>query len=236
MASHGKQRHLKRQNVSVSSGLPRKGSMWMKKAMPGKHSSSESIPLVFLLRDKLGLAENARQAKKLLIQGEVLIDGLKANDLGTPVGLMDIISIPKAGKYYRITVSKGKFALQELKPDKTGVKYCRIDGKTINKKGKVQLNLHDSRVMLIEKEEDRFKVGDTILVSVPKQELKGFLKLEKGALCVVFKGRHAGETATLEEILSREGSKPADAKLSAGGKELITLKDYLIVVDEDFKG
>jgi small subunit ribosomal protein S4e len=89
--------------------------------------------------------------------------------------------------------------------------------------------------MLIEKEEDRFKVGDTILVSVPNQEMKGFLKMEKGAPCLVFKGRHSGELAVLEEILSREGSKPADARLTTEGKELITLKNYLFVVDKDFK-
>jgi hypothetical protein len=39
----------------------------------------------------------------------------------------------------------------------------------------------------------------------------------------------------LSKIIEHEGSKASDAVLSADGKELITLKDYLFVVDKDFK-
>lgn len=235
MASHGSARHLKRQNLSVRTGLPRKGSLWVKKTSAGKHSARESMPLLLLLRDKLSLAETSRQAKKLLSAGDVLIDGFRASALDAPVGLMDLISISKLSKTWRLVVEKGKMQAKEVSGDKASkVKYCRIIGKTLVGKGKVQLNLHDSRNLIIEKEEDRFKVGDTILVSVPKQELKGFLKMEKGAECLVFKGRHAGKVGTLQEILDREGSKPADARLSSDGKELVTLKDYLFVIDKDY--
>ncbi|MFH1056440.1 MAG: 30S ribosomal protein S4e [Candidatus Micrarchaeota archaeon] len=234
MAGHGKKRHLKRPNLPVWSRLARKGStLWLMKSLPGKHSMRESVSLLMLLRDKLSIVENARQARKILSAGEVLVDGVNVKKLGLPVGLMDLVSIPKLDACYRISVSKKGLELKPIKQSDAGVKYCRIVGKTVSGKGKVQLNLHDSRNVLIEKEEDRFKVGDTIVLSIPKQEIKGFLKMEKGAKCLVFKGKHAGKTGVLEEIMSREGSKPSDARLSANGESIITLKDYLMVVDDN---
>ena len=234
MAVHGKKRHLKRQNLPLTTGLKRKGDLWVAKPSPGKHSIKESITLVALLRDKLSLTETSRQAKKLLNQGEVLVDGVKAKKLSMPVGLMDVISIPKIGLHYRVSVLKGILSLHEISAEASKTKYCRVKGKKIVKKGKVQLNLHDARNVLIEREEDRFKTGDTVLLSIPKQEIKGFLKMEKGAKCLVFKGKHAGEIGVLEEVVARSGSHSDNAKLKVNTREVITLKEYLMVVDKNF--
>ncbi|MEM4255306.1 MAG: 30S ribosomal protein S4e [Candidatus Norongarragalinales archaeon] len=235
MAVHGKRRHLNRQNLPLATKIHRKGkTQWVKKPIPGKHSIKSSIPLLLILRDRLGLVENSRQAKRLLNAGEVLVDGVKTKFLGTPVGLMDVVSVAKLGVYYRVIVQKGALAFKQIDESQAKTKYCRIIGKTTSGKGKVQLNLHDSRNFVIEKEEDQFKVGDTVVTSIPKQELKGFLKMEKGAKCLVFKGKHAGTVGVLEETLERAGSKATEARLNAGGESFITLKDYLIVVDDKF--
>src|SRR3989344_4379134 len=227
MAGHGKNRHLKRQNLTLVSGIARKGPDWVVKPIPGKHKILESISLLALLRDRLHLAENSRQAKKLLINGEVLIDGLKPKKLGMPVGLMDVVSLPTLHKNYRVVIAKGVLNLREISEEHAKTKYCRINGKKISKKGKVQLNLHDSRSVLIEKEEDRFATGDTLLIAIPKQAIKGFLKMEKGAKCLVFKGKHAGATGELDEVLERAGSMASNARINVGGESVTTLKDYL---------
>lgn len=235
MAGHGKKRHLNRQNLPLVTKIARKGkTQWVKKPIPGKHSISSSIPLLLLLRERLSIAESSRQAKRILNNGEVLIDGMKTKFLGTPIGLMDVVSVPKIPVFYRVVILKGALFLKPIDENQAKVKYCRIIGKTTSKKGKVQLNLHDSRNFLIEKEEDRFKVGDTVITSIPKQQISGFLKMEKGAKCLVFKGKHAGTIGVLEEILERAGSKAAEARLNADGASFITLKDYLVVVDDKF--
>lgn len=234
MAGHGRKRHLNRQNLPLSTKIARKGKQWVKKPIPGKHPKKSSISLLLLLRERMGVVESSRQAKKILDSGEVLVDGVKAKFLGTPVGLMDVVSFPNLGTAYRVVVEKGFLALKPASKEQAGVKYCRIIGKTTVNKGKVQLNLHDSRNVLIEKEEDRFKVGDTLITSLPKQQMKGFLKMEKGAKCLVFKGKHAGTIGVLEGLLERAGSKATEARLNAGGESFITLKDYLIVVDDNF--
>jgi len=169
-----------------------------------------------------------------LNNGDVFIDGAKVKLLGTPVGLMDVVSLPRLGEDYRVSILKGSLVLDKISAEQAKLKYCRIIGKTTIKKGKVQLNLHDARNFVIEKEEDRFKVGDSIITSLPKQQIKGFLKMEKGAKCLVFKGKHAGTVGVLEEILERAGSKASEARLNSGGDSFITLKDYLIVVDDNF--
>lgn len=235
MASHGKQRHLKRMASAKAAGLSKKTFVWTKKPAPGPHASKECIPLSLLLKEILNVASSNNEVKKLLIKHQVLVDGRFVSQTGFPVGLMDVTSIPAIGKHYRLVTVKGILRPVEITADQSKTKLCKIVDKTVVKQGKVQLEFHDGRTLLIEKEEDRFKPGDSLKISIPKQSIQGFLKLEKGATCLIYKGKHAGVLATLSHILEREGSKASDAVLSSNGKEYITLKEYLFVVDKEFK-
>ncbi|MBI5229156.1 30S ribosomal protein S4e [Candidatus Micrarchaeota archaeon] len=236
MARKGKSRHLKR--ISAPSILPvkKKGSVWLKKPLPGMHRKEEAIPLGVLLRDVLGVAETMKEAKKLLKSGEVLVDGKQVREEGFGVGVMDVVSIPKLGKNYRVLLVKDKLRFFEIPQEEAGIKLCKIVDKKIVGNSRIQLNLHDGRNYVIEKEEDQFKTGDTLRMGIPGQKLEGFLKLEKGARCYIAKGRHAGEIAVLDDILERAGSKESDARLhKENGSEIITLKSYLFVVDSKFQ-
>lgn len=218
-----------------AAGLSKKNCLWTKKPVAGPHASSQCIPIALLLKEVLHVASTAREAKRLLFAKEVVVDGKPVYDAGFPVGLMDVVSVPKLGKHFRVIVKHGVLRPVEIAEAQAKSKLCKIIDKTVVRQGKIQLEFHDGRTSLIEKEEDRFKPGDTVKVSLPKQAIEGFLKLEKGAACYVYKGKHAGALATLSEIVEREGSKASDAILAADGKQLITLKDYLFVVDKDFK-
>ncbi|MFH1779974.1 MAG: 30S ribosomal protein S4e [Candidatus Micrarchaeota archaeon] len=235
MARKGMVKHLKRIASTVFRGLPRKGAKWLKRTIPGKHAAKEAITLSELLTEKLKLVENSKQAKKILHDSNVLIDGIPVKNAKTPVGLMDVVSLPKLGKHYRVSTKKGAIALIEIKPEETKTKYCKIIGKTTTKKGKIQLNLHDSRNYLIEKEEDNFKVGDTLVLSIPKQELKTTIKLSKGVLCLIYKGKNSGTMGKLEEVLERKGGTEDNVKVKTSEGEQITLKSYLFAIDEKFK-
>jgi len=227
---------LKRLASPVAWGVGRKGINWAPKTSPGAHSREESMPLLVLIRDKLDLAENSREVKRALNAGKILVDGRRITDQNFGVGLMDTISIPSQKNYYRTLFHGKKLTLLEIDEKRAGIKYCKVINKRSIKKGIVQLNLHDGRNLLVEKEEDRFKPGDTLKIAVPMQKLEGFKKFEPGARCLVYKGRHAGEIGELVEVSERAGSKPADAKLKTPKGEIITLKDYLFVVDSEFKG
>jgi len=214
----------------------RKKSMWVRKPAPGRHPLVECLALSTLLRDVMGLVEDTSQARKLLNEGRILIDGKAARDPKMGVGLMDLVEIPLLKAHYRIMVLAGKLIPIPISEAESKFKLCKVIGKTIISQNKVQLNFHDGRSQLIDSEEDRFTPGDTVKLSIPKQKIEGFVKLEKGARCYVYRGKHAGKVAMLEEVLERKGSRESDARLkTAEGGELITVKGYLFAVDKDFQ-
>ncbi|MFH0973470.1 MAG: 30S ribosomal protein S4e [Candidatus Micrarchaeota archaeon] len=230
MAGHGCSRHLKALAAPSALRVQRKKTKFVKKAGAGPAELKGAMPLIFVLRDALRLAGDAREAKKVFNEKSVFVDGRVVRDAGFPVGLMSVVSIPVINAFYRLVIRKNKLELKAIPAENAGVKYCRVEDKKTVKKGRIQLVLHDGRSVLIEKEEDRFKTGDTLKLELPKQEIKSFLKLEKNAFCYVAHGKHSG---ALAKLASLEGKTAKLASLE-GGTELITLKDYVFVVDEDF--
>lgn len=215
--------------------VARKTTTWLKKQSAGPHSNQESMPAVVVLRDVLKVAGDAREVKKILNSNLFLVDGKPVHEPGFPIGLMDLVALPKMKATYRVIISKGKLVLLPVTEDDGKQKLCKIVNKKIVRGGRIQLNLHDGRSYLIEKEEDQFKVGDTVKLTIPEQKLEGFLKLEKGATCYIWKGKHSGKVGKLEKIIEFPYGTPSDAVLKEeNGNELITLKEYLFVVDKGF--
>jgi len=234
MASHGSSKHQKRMAAPKASRVARKTHVWLQKPNAGPHAKDHSLALGTLLVEQLKICETQRLAKKLVTKGKVLVDGRNVADVKFPMGLMDILSIPALQKHYVMLIQGGQLVPVEISDQQAKTKLCRVMDKTVLPGGRIQLHLHDGRNLLIVREEDRFKTGDTVKVAVPKQTLQGFLKLEKGATCYIHQGRHSGQTAKLDGIVDREGSRRAEANLSADGHNLITLKDYLFVVEPGF--
>jgi len=236
LAKHGGTRHLKRISTPAVIPIARKKMLWFKKTGPGPHAKRASASLAYFIRDALHFAVDFREVKHLIKNGEVAVDGVFSRDEKRPVGLMDVLSIPKLKTAYRIVFINRRLLPIAIPFEQAAWKYCKIVGKRVAKKGKTQLVLHDGRSILVEKEKSGgFKPGDSVKLSVPKQSIKTVLKREKGALCYIPFGKHSGEVAKLAEILERKGSESNNALLKAGEKELITLQDYLFVVDEEFK-
>ena len=50
----------------------------------------------------LKLVDNAREAKRILYEGKVLVDGKIKKDYKLPVGIFDIISVPLLNQQYRM--------------------------------------------------------------------------------------------------------------------------------------
>lgn len=226
---------MKRLAASRLLAIERKSCAFLTKPLPGMHELGEAIPLLVLVRDVLHLAGSKREAKAILAGSEVLVDGVPRTGEGFPVGLMDVVSIPKLNVHYRIVAKHGKLLPEAINAQEAGIKLCKVVGKRLVRGGRIQLAFHDGRTQLIEKEEDRFSLGDTVKLRVPKQAIEGFLKLEKGARCYIHSGKHAGELATLEQVLERAGSAPSEVRLRVGDNEIITRKDYVLVVDDGFK-
>ncbi len=115
------------------------------------------MPIMIVIRDMLGLCDNASEGVKILSGRDVLVDGRVVTDPKFPVGLMDVVSIPKINQHYRMVLDRnGKLRLVTVPEGKEKWKLCRIEDKTTVTGGKTQLNLHDGRNVLVEK--DDFKL------------------------------------------------------------------------------
>lgn len=213
--------------------IARKKHVFMAKPLPGTHGTERAIAAVVLLRDLLRVADNTREVKGVLAQRQMLVDGKAVRSKNSPVGLMDVVSLPAAGAFYRVLVDrKGRATLLKIGESDAGFKLCKITGKHVAAKGRMQLTLHDGRSVLAD---GAYATGDTLKLAVPEQEIIAHYKLEKGARCLITRGRHAGETATLEEIYPATATRSAQARLSMPGASFITVRDYLFVVGDDVR-
>jgi small subunit ribosomal protein S4e len=154
------------------------------------------------------------------------VDGRVVSDTGFPVGLMDVVSMPKVGLHFRMMIDrKGKFRLVKLAAGKETWKLCRIEGKTTVPGGKTQLNLHDGRSVLVGK--DSYKVGDVVKLEVPSQKILDTYKLAKGSYAIITSGSSVGELEVIEEYLVQRTIAPNLVKFRDGK---LTVKDNVFVV------
>lgn len=233
MAKRGGTKHLKR--IASAKAVPikdKKASTWMTKAAPGPHPAKHAIPLGVLVRDVLGIALTLREVRRILAGRMLEVDGRVRTDEKFPVGLMDVVSFPKSGKHYRIMIDeKGRLIPHEVGKNEAGSKILRVVKKHTVPGGKINITLHDGRNMLAD---NHVHVGDSVVVSLPKAELKTHLKRDKGSRCLVVEGKHAGRIVKLKEIIERKGGKPPEAVVQNKAEEFVTVAKYLFVVDEAF--
>lgn len=189
--------YLKRLNAPRSWLIDRKVRTFISKPNPGAHPLDRGLPLGFVLQH-LGFAKTAREVKKLLLSKHIIVDGRRVVDHRLPVGLFDSIEIPDTKQHFRVSIdTKGRLTLNAADKDLKH-KPCRIVGKTALSKGKLQVNLVDSRNLQMDKAP--YKVGDTLVIEVPSQKVIKHLKLEPGAKILITAGRYVGKTANVSNL------------------------------------
>ncbi len=222
-------KHQKRITVPVSWPIARKTHTWVAKTSPGPHSSEQSMPLLMVVRDMLKLVDNAREAKRVLYEGKVLVDGRVQKDYKLPVGIFDVISLPQLDQNFRVLKdAKGMFRLSLLE---TGIvrKLARIENKTIIKGKKLQLNLSDGSNKLAEGE---FKTGDSLVLSIPEKNIEERIEFKVGNLAMVVGGKHSGQTGKIKEIITVKSSQPNRVIIS-GDKDFETIEEYVFMIGID---
>ena len=231
MAKMGSRKHLKRYKAPKSWPIHPKEDTWTVKPSAGSHSIIDSIPLTLVIRDVLKLADNSREAKRIINSGNVLVDGRVVKDYKFPVGFMDIIEIPKTEESYRVLLDrKGRLQLNSI--DDSSAKLSKIVNKSTIKGGKTQLNLHDGRNVLVD--EDVYAGQDVVCISIPEQEIKENFEFGEGAVVLVTGGKHTGELGKIKEVIVDESSKPNTVIIEkANNDSFLTLKDYAFVIGKD---
>jgi small subunit ribosomal protein S4e len=222
-------RHQKRVTVPRSWPIARKNHTWVAKASPGPHSSADSMPLVMVIRDMLKLVDNSREAKRLLYEGKVLVDGKVVKDHKQPVGIFDIISVPAMNQDYRmLRDERGMFFFKPIEATDRK-KLVRVENKTIIKGNKQQLNFNDGSNRL---EEGTYKPGDSLILSVPEKKIEDRIEFKEGNLAVVVGGKHSGQTGKIKAIHMVRSSRP-NRVVIAGEKDFETIADYVFMIGRD---
>lgn len=230
MARKGPSRHQAR--IALPRRLPvkgRKGNKWVSMPSPGPHPKRESVSLLVLLRDVLGIAKGAAEAKRVIKSGGVAVDGRVARNERHPVGLMDIVAVREAKKSFRMLITRS--GLSASGHEGAGAKLCRIVRKHTARGGKTVLTFHDGRNCI---GDDKLRVGDSVTFEFGSRKISAVHKLAPGARCLVVSGKHAGALAVLDAILERKGSMGNEAKMKGERGEFITALKYLFVVDDKF--
>lgn len=202
MGKMGGRRHLKRLAAPEFWPILRKEAKWTVKPSPGPHPASRSLPLLIVVREVLGYAKTYREARRIIAEGHILVDGVVRRDYKFPVGYMDVIEIRTSGEYFRVVPVPAKvMALVPISKEEASYKLCRIENKTTVKGGRIQLNLHDGRNIVLPPEEGRkFTTLSTVKISVPGNELLDYFSLEKGALVTVIGGINVGRVGRILSI------------------------------------
>ena len=130
MGKKGGPKGLKRKPAPRFWPIQRKEFLWVVKPSAGPHSLENSLPLAVILRDILGVARTRKEAKTIVAQGKVHVDGKVRRRDNFPVGLMDVISIPEVNTTFRVVPSYKGLVLHPIDKEETSFKLCRIEDKT----------------------------------------------------------------------------------------------------------
>ena len=177
------------------------------KQSAGAHSIEDSMSAVTVLRDMVGACDTAREAKRIIGNREMFVDGKAVKNPKAPVGFMDVISIPKMNLNYRMLITdKGKLALVPIDADEAAWEICKIMDKTVVKGGKIQLNLSGGRNILLDKND--YKCGDSLKIAFEGQAIMDHYALAAGNTVLIKEGAHSGSIKTVKEVEVVRGSAP----------------------------
>ena len=198
--------HMKRLAAPRTWPLKRKVNIWVAKQSAGAHSVEESMAAVTVLRDMIGACDTAKEAKRIIGNREMFVDGKAVKNPKMPVGFMDVITIPKMDLRFRMLFTdKGKLTLVPIDESEAAWEICKIENKTIVKGGKFQLNLSGGRNVLIEK--NAYKCGDSLKIAFDGQKILEHYPFTEGCTVFIKEGSHSGSVKTVKgiQILKRSG-------------------------------
>lgn len=229
MASKGENKVLKINNATSISGIS-KTKRFLYNPKPGKHSKTTSISIGFVLKHLLNLCDNSKEVKFIINNKEIFVDKKIVKKPTFPVGLYDVIEIPKLDKFYKLVyATNGAYVLEEIDKASSNFKICKITSKKIIKNGQIQLSTNDGRVLLTTNQ--AYKVGASIKLDLLEYTIKEYFPLEKGRDVFVFAGKHTGQKGNVVDIKEGTMKRPSLIKLKSSGIDFETVEKNIIVIN-----
>jgi len=231
MGSIAGSKKLKRQMAPLFWGINRKNKRFAITVKPGSHSKNRSIPTALLLRDMLKVVTTLREAKSVIYNGKVNVDGVIRKSLHHSIGLMDVIELQGISDIYRLVPTHGHI-LQPIKIDSSekSKKIVKVTSKTTTKGKKTQLGFHDGRTIIAD---NNVNVGDSCLIQIPEQKILDVIKLEKDSLVIVTRGANTGQIGHLNNINEATFTLPKRINLTVDKKKFEMPSDLVIAIGKE---
>jgi Ribosomal protein S4E len=221
MARKSGSKVLKRQAAPAFYSVPRKMYPFITRTGPGPHPRNRSYDPVTLMRDILKIAYTREEVLYILRKKRFLVDGVARVEPDFPVGLMDVVEFSATNNAYRMLPAKGSpvhpFPIPQ---NEKNIKLSQVLRKVTVRGAKVQLGTHDSRTFIVD-DGSKVSVGDSLLITVPKQEIKEVVPMKKGYLALVIGGRRLGSYGEILEVIEGTFSNPRSVRLSLPEGEVI---------------
>ena len=240
MGKKGKTARLKRKPAPRFWPIHRKELPWIVKPSSGSHSLQQCLTLTLVLRDILGVAQTRRESKMILAQGKLQVNGKVRKKDDFPVGLMDVISLPDANKYYRIMPSNKGLVLSPISKEEANFSLLRVEDKTTAKKG-MQIALHNGSNILVKvadpknPQEVTYETFDVLKITYPEKQVATSLKTKEGNLAVITGGKNIGKQGRIVEIEKTEAKERRQALVvieDANGVRYQTILDFIFSIGE----
>ena len=194
----------------------------------GSHSYEFGMPLGLVLREMLSLVNNAREAKYLLRENDIKVDGKRVIEPSRIVGFMDVLEIPVVGSY-RVSINKnGKLELKQIPAAESKYKICKVNGKKSLRKNQTAIYLHDGKSIVGKTD---FRVGDSALYDFGSKTVER-LELKEKASVILTGGKHIGYVGNIVKIIP---TKVEEDKVVVKTKdeEFVTLKKFVFVIGKE---
>lgn len=239
MGKKGKVGRLKRKPAPRFWPIHRKEAVWIVRPSSGPHSLEKCLPLSIVLRDILEVAETRKEAKKIISQGKIYVDGKVRLKDDFPVGLMDVISMPDLNKFYRILPSHKGLFLNPISKEEASFKLLRVEDRTIVKNGNSQIAFHDGTNMLVKPEDPEnppevvYETFATLKLGLPEKQVLDQLKTKKGNKAIITGGKNIGKQGKIVEIEKTEAKKRRNALVvveDEKGNRYQTILDFVFSI------
>jgi len=225
---------MKRVAAPSSWMLSKLDGVWAPKPSAGPHKQRECLPMGLLLRNRLKYALNYREAKTIMIQRLVKVDGKIKTDQKYPAGFMDVVTIDKTKENFRLLYdTKGRFRIHKISPEEASYKLCRVKDIGRSLKNVPYVVTHDGRT--IRYPDPEIRAYDTVRVDIASGKILDYIKFEQGNVCMIKGGNSIGRVGVITHREKHPGSFEIVHLRDAAGHSFATRLDNVMVIGKDVK-
>jgi len=232
--ARGPKKHLKRLAAPRTWMLDKLTGVFAPRPSTGPHKLRECLPLILFIRNRLKYALTYDEAKKIMKQRLIKVDGKVRTDMTYPAGFMDVITIEKTGEYFRLLYDvKGRYTVHRVSKQEAEYKLCKVRKVMVGPKAVPFLVTHDGRT--IRYPDPMVKTNDTIKLNIATGKIEDYVKFDSGNLCMVTGGHNLGRVGLVTHRERHPGGFDIVHVKDAAGHSFATRLNNIFIIGKGNK-